>query len=178
MYLPLEKSKIHRDFHHLFKANLILVTDKPTLALHSTTWSKPSCASCFTSWWTGLTLEKYRSNNMHLQRSTTTIALTITSANYLYLHMEQLSRTCQQFIRKNFKIMSLEKWGFWVLTSKVLTHNEVFQNKLLLNTCTFLFSFLFSRSKFLFHSISIICIKVIKQTREICDNISNKNTKN
>ena len=34
-YLPSEKSKIHQDFQHLFKADLILLTKTPTLALHS-----------------------------------------------------------------------------------------------------------------------------------------------
>ena len=31
------QSKIHQDFQHLFKADLISLTDTPTLALHSTT---------------------------------------------------------------------------------------------------------------------------------------------
>ena len=152
--LPSEKSKIHQDFQHLFKADLILLTDKPTLTLYSTTQSKPSCASCFSSWSTGLMLGKYTCNNAQLRRYKPTNARTITSANYLYLHTEQLLfRTRQQFIRKNFKIMSMEKWRFWVLTCKVFICNVVFHNKLLLNTCAFLLNFLFSRSKFSFRSI-------------------------
>ena len=138
--LPMEKSKIHREFQHLFKADLILPTDTPTLALQSTSQSKPSRASCLSSWSTGLALGTYTCNNVQLPSCKPTNALTITSANYLYLHTEQLFRTPQQFIRKNFKIMSM---GKWVLTCKVLIHNEVFHNKLLLNTCAFLFNFLF-----------------------------------
>ena len=52
----------------------------------------------------------------------------------------------------------MEKWRFWVLTCIVLIHNEVFHNKLLLNTCAFLVNFLFSRLKFSFYSICIICL--------------------
>ena len=143
-FLPSEKPKIHQDFQHLFKADLVLLTDTLTLAFHSTTQSKPSCTSCLSTQLTGLTLRKYTSYNVQLQSCKLTNALAITSANYLYLHTEQLLRTCQQFIRKNFKIMSLGKWRFWVLTCKVLIHNEVFYNKFLLNTCAFLFNFLFS----------------------------------
>ena len=129
--------------HNPFRAHLVLLTDKPNLALHSTTWSKPSCASCVSSWLTGLTLGKYACNNMQLHRCKPTNAPTITSANYLYLNMEQLFRTHWQFTWKNLKIMSMEKWRFWVLTCKILIHNEVFHNKLLLNTYAFLFNFCF-----------------------------------
>ena len=70
-----------------------------------------------------------------------------------------------------FKKMSMEKCRFWVLTFTVLVHNEGFHNKFLLNSCTFLFNFLFSRSKFSY----TLCVSwVIKQTCEICDTISNK----
>ena len=95
---------------------------------------------------------------MQLWRCKPTNTLTITSANYLHLHTEQLFRTHKQFIRKNFKIMSMEKWRFWVLTCKVLIHDEVAHNKLLLNTSAFLFNFFFSQSTFSFHSIYIICL--------------------
>ena len=153
--LPSEKSKIHHDFQHLFSADLILLTHTPALVLRSTNQSKPSCASCLRSWSIGLTLAKYTCNNVQLRRCKLTNALIITSVNYLYLHAEQLFKTNQQFIRKNFKIMSMNKRRFWVLTCKDLIHNEVFHNKLLL---TFLFNFLFSRTKTSFYSIYIICL--------------------
>ena len=71
-----------------------------------------------------------------------------------------------------FKKMSMEKCRFWVLTCTVLVHNWGFHNKFLLNSiCTFLFNFLFSRSKF---SYTLWVSWVIKQTCEICDTISNK----
>ena len=144
--LPSKKSKIHQDFQHLFKADLILLTHTPTLALHSTNQSKPSCSTCLSNWLTGLTLGKYTCNNVQLQRCKLKNALIITSANYLYLHAEQLFKTSQQFIRKNFKIMSMKKCSFltfWVLTCEDLVHNYVFHKKFLLNTCTFLFNVLF-----------------------------------
>ena len=74
------------------------------------------------------------------------------------LAVGRLFRTCWQFISKNLKIMFMEKWRFWVLTCKILIHNEGFDNKLLLNTFAFLFNFLFSWSKFSFYSICIICL--------------------
>ena len=74
------------------------------------------------------------------------------------LAVGRLFRTCWQFISKNLKIMFMEKWRFWVLTCKILIHNEGFDNKLLLNTFAFLFNFLFSWSKFSFYSIGIICL--------------------
>ena len=92
-YLPLEKFKIHQDFQHQFKVDLILLTDTQALTLHSTTQIKPSCASCLGSWSTSLTLGKYSCSNVQLRRCKPTNVLTITSANYLYLHMEQLFRT-------------------------------------------------------------------------------------
>ena len=111
--------------------------------------------ACLRSWSTGLTLGKYTCNNVQLRRCKLTNALIITSVNYLHLHAEQLFKTNQQFIRKNFKIMSMNKRRFWVLTCKDLIHNEVFHNKLLL---TFLFNFLFSRTKTSFYSIYVICL--------------------
>ena len=110
--LPLEKSKIHQDFQHPFKGDLILLTDTPTLALCSTTQIKPLCASCLSSWSTGLTLGKYKCNNVQFWRCKPTNTLTITSANYLYLHTEQLLTTCQQFIRKTLKSCLRKSGGF------------------------------------------------------------------
>ena len=83
-----KNGKIHWEFQHLLKADLILLTD--TLTLHSTNQSKPSCAS---SWSTDLTLGKYRCNNVQLRRCTPTKVRTIKSANYLHLHTEQLLGT-------------------------------------------------------------------------------------
>ena len=91
--LPLEKFKIHRDFQHQFRADLILLTDTQALTLHSTTQIKPSCTSYFGSWSTSLTLGKYSCNNMQLWSCKPTNVLTIISANSFYLHMEQLFRT-------------------------------------------------------------------------------------
>ena len=136
--LPSENPKIHRGFWHLFKANLILLTDTPTLTFHSTTQSKPSCASCISSWLAGLTLGIYTCSNVKLWRCKLTNILTVTSANNFFLHKEQLFSTRQQFIRKNVKIISMEKCRFQFLTCKVLIHNDVFHNKRLLSTCAFL----------------------------------------
>ena len=118
--------------------------------LRCTTCAVPPllCTSCLSSWLTGPTLGKCKCNNVQLQMYKPTSSLTITSANYLYLYTEQLFRTRYQLI------MFIGKWRFWVLTCKVFIHNEVFHNKFLLNTCTFLFNFLFSRSKFSFFSKS------------------------
>ena len=154
-FLPSEKSKIHWDFQHCSMPIWF------TWLIYQLSFTVPIRVSpcvpvaCLRSWSTGLTLGKYTCNNVQLRRCKQTNALIITSVNYLYLHAEQLFKTNQQFIRKNFKIMSMNKRRFWVLTCKDLIHNEVFHNKLLL---TFLFNFLFSRTKTSFYSIYIICL--------------------
>ena len=137
----------------------------PLIVSCLSSWSTGLTASCRSSWSTVLALEKYTCNNVELWRCKLTNALTIPSANYLYLHLEQLFRTHWQFIRKNFKIMSMEKLRLQALTCKVLFHNEVFHNKLL-NTCAFLFSFLcprFSCSHFIAYALCLVSHKTDMQ---------------
>ena len=116
--LPSEKSNIHGDFQHLFKDNLILLTDTPILALHSTTQSKPLCASFLT----GLTLGKYTCNNVEFWRCKSMNALTITYAIFCTYTQSSYSRHVNNSLRKILKSYPLKSggFGFWLVKSSFI----------------------------------------------------------
>ena len=71
------------------------VQSQPHLALCSTIWCKPLCASWHHGWLIGLTVRTCMCNNKQLWRFMPTIARKVKPANYLHLQTEQLFGTCQ-----------------------------------------------------------------------------------